>query len=450
MMITKKSLPRRAVLRGLGATVALPLLDGMVPALTATAKTAANPVRRLGVVYVPNGMNMQRWTPTAEGAAFALTPTLEPLRPFRDRMVVVSGLDSREALPHPGEGGGAHSRSQGTFLTCVQVKRTEGSDVRAGMSMDQMVAKHLEQETQLGSLELALEPVDLVGSCDVGYACAYTGTLAWRGPTTPLPMEMDPRAVFERLFGASDSTDPRARRARLEKDRSILDALSGEVNRFQTGLGPRDRAKVTEYLDAIRDVERRIHKAEQQSAQELPLVGRPVGIPKTFEEHANLMFDLLVLAYQTDLTRVATYLVGRELSGRTYPEIGVPESHHPVSHHGNNPIQLEKQARINVFHTQIFARFLEKMASTPDGDGSLLDHSMLIYGGGMSNSNEHDPRNLPLLLVGGGAGSVKGGRHLRFKDRPLADLHLTVLEKMQMPMERFGDSTGRIELLSEI
>lgn len=450
MMITKKAIPRRTVLRGFGASLALPLLDSMVPALTAMAKTAASPVRRLGVVYVPNGMNMQHWTPAAEGSAFELTQTMTPLAPFRDRMIVVSGLDSKEALPRPGEGGGAHSRSQSTFMTCVQVKRTEGSDVRAGMSMDQIVARELAQQTQLASLELALEPVDLVGSCDVGYACAYTGTLAWRSATTPLPMEIDPRAAFERLFGASDSTDPRARRARLEKDRSILDALTEEVARFQQRLGQRDRAKVTEYLEAIRDAERRIQKAEEQSAEELPLVDRPAGVPKTFEEHATLMFDLLALAYQTDLTRVGTYLVGRELSGRTYPEIGVPDSYHPVSHHGNNPIQLEKQAKINLFHTTIFSRFLEKLDSTPDGDGSLLDHSMFIYGGGMSNSNEHDPRNLPLLLVGGGSGTIKGGRHLRFKERPLADLHLTVLEKMGVPMERFGDSTGKIELLSDV
>jgi hypothetical protein len=450
-MIFKTHLPRRTFLRGLGATIALPLLDGMVPAFAAARNTAAKAAPRLGVFYLPNGMNMARWIPKTEGASFELSPILEPLAPFRDQLLVLSGMCNKEADAVPGEGGGDHSRGQAAFLTGVHAKKTQGADVRVGMSMDQIAARELGQQTQLASLELALEANDLVGGCEVGLACAYTGTIAWRSATTPLPMEVDPRAVFERLFGASHSTDPGARLQRLKKDRSILDSIAEDLNRFHITLTPIDRTKVDEYLDSIRDIERRIQKAEEQSGRELPAVTQPAGIPGTFEEHYKIMLDLLALAFQTDLTRVATFLVGREQSTRSYPEIGVPDPHHPVSHHQNRPEQLEKLAKINIFHMRLFAQFVEKLRATPDGDGSLLDNVILLYGAGLSNSDVHLHHDLPVMVVGGGAGQLKGGRHIRTPEHtPLANLHLTLLDKMGVRIENLGDSTGRLELVSGV
>ena len=365
MIITKKYLPRRTVLRGLGAAIALPLLDGMVPAFAALRNTAAKPVRRFGAVYVGNGMNMPQWTPAASDT-LQLSPTLQPLAPFQNRLIVVSGLDNKEG---EGTDGGPHPRMQTSWLTGTRAKKTEGVDIRAGTSMDQIVAKEFGKETQLASLELATESVDLLGTCFLGYSCAYNNTISWRTPTMPLPMENNPRAVFERLFGASDSTDASARLAHVQKTRSILDSVTQEVSHFQRKIGPRDRTKLTEYLEAVRDAERRIQKAEEQVARELPVVDQPMGIPNTFEEHAKLMYDLLALAYQTDLTRVSTFLMVREASVRSYPEIGIPDSHHPLSHHQNNPEKLAKQAKLNAFHIRMFADFLERMQSTPDGDG---------------------------------------------------------------------------------
>ena len=444
MMITKKAIPRRTVLRGIGASLALPLLDGMVPAFAALRNTPANPVRRLGVVYVPNGMAMRNWTPAAEGTAFELTPILEPLAPFRDRMLVVSGLN---AVP---SNAGVHASASTRFLTGVTPARTE-SDLQAGVSMDQLVAKALGQDTQLASLELALDARDVSGSCDVGFSCAYTNTIAWRSATTPLPMENNPRAVFERLFGDGGTTDPTARLARIQKERSILDSVTEKVADLQRGLGASDRGKISEYLEAVRDLERRIQKAEEQGARELPEVEQPAGIPASYEEHAKLMFDLQVLAYQTDLTRVTTFMLGRELSGRTYAQIGVPDSHHPTSHHRNDPELYAKITQINTYHVSLFAYLLEKLRSTPDGDGSLLDHMMLLYGAGMSDSNRHDARNVPILLVGEGAGQLKGGRHIKYPDKtPLTNLHLTVMEKLGVPVESLSDSTGKLDLLSVI
>ena len=446
-LITKKSLPRRTVLRGLGATIALPLLDGMTPAFAAARESQA--VRRLGAIYVPNGMNIWQWTPEAEGAAFDLTPILQPLAPFRDQVVLLSGMANREADGLPGEGTGDHSRSQAAFLTGAHAKKTEGADIRAGVSVDQIVARELGRDTQLASLELGLESVPLAGGCEDAYSCAYSGTIAWRSATTPLPMEANPRAVFEQLFGSSESTDRATRLRRVQRDKSVLDAVGDELADLKRRLGVPDQRKLAEYVDAVRDIERRIQLAEAQIDRELPEVVRPRGIPETFGAHATLMFDLMALAYQTDLTRVCTFLMGREKSTRTYPEIGVPEPHHPVSHHQKQPEMMERLARINTYHIQMFAHLLEKLQSTQDGDGSLLDHVMIVYGAGMSNSDNHFHHDLPILVAGGGAGQITGGRHLRLPyDTPLANLHLTLIDKMGIPVERFGDSEGKIELLS--
>jgi hypothetical protein len=450
-IITKKSLPRRTFLRGLGVSVALPLLDGMIPAFAAIRDTPAKGAKRFGAFYVPNGVEMRAWTPAAEGSAFEVSPILSPLAPFRDQMFVLSGLADKVAVPLPGEGIGDHARASSTWLTGVRVKKTEGPDIRAGISVDQIAAQYLGKETQLGSLELALDSVEVLGACDAGYSCAYANTISWRTPTTPLPMENNPRAVFERLFGASDSTDSATRLARLSQDRSILDFVTGEVAGLKQSLGTPDRVKLTEYLEAVRDVERRIQTAEGQSSRELPVVDQPMGIPDTFQAHARIMFDLLALAYQSDLTRVGTFMYGKEVSGRSYPEIGVPDGHHACSHHQNDPVKLAKLAKINAFHMQQFAYFLDKLRNTPDGDGSLLDHSIFVYGSGISDGNIHFHLDLPTVLVGGGAGTLKGGRHLRFKDdTAIANLYVSVLDKLGMPVESFGDSTGKLEYLAGI
>ena len=452
MVITKKCLSRRTMLRGLGATIALPLLDGMVPAFTAVRATAAGPVKRLGAVYVPNGMSMPRWLPATEGR-LELTPILEPLAPVRDRVLLLSGMDNHEAKQLLNEGDGDHSRCQAAFLTGAHARKAAGKDttLHVGVSMDQLAARHLRADTQLASLELSLESNELVGQCEDGYGCAYSATLAWRDANTPLPMETNPRAVFEHLFGAVGSTESEARLRALRRDRSILDSVSEELTDLQRVLGRGDRSKLGGYLESVRDIERRIQIAETQSDRELPEVVQPAGIPANFEDYANVMFDLMLVAYQADLTRVCTFLFGREKSVRTYPEIGVAEPHHPVSHHRQNPEQLEKLAKINTFHMQIFGRFLEKLRATDDGDGSLLDQSMIVYGAGMSNSNAHEPTDLPIVLAGGGAGLVKGGRHVRLPtETPLANLHLTVLDKMGIPAEQLGNSTGEVAVLSDV
>ena len=433
MIITKKTIPRRTVLRGLGASLALPLLDGMVPALAATRTTSANPVRRLGAVYVPNGMMMNHWTPTTEGTSFDFPRILKPLESHRDTIRVLSGM-------HGVGGQGPHARSATRFLTGVSAQPDNGSNLRAGPSMDQIAARVLSRETQLGSLELALDGRDFAGSCDDGFSCAYTNTISWSNETTPLPMENNPRMVFERLFGDSGTTDKAIRKDRLRKDASLLDSVMERANDLARKLGSRDQAKLTQYLDAVRDIERRIQMAEAQSDRELPVIAQPAGIPGTMEEHAGLMFDLLALAYETDLTRVGTLMMGREITGRTYAEIGVPDAHHPISHHQKDPVKLEKLTRINEFHTTLFARFLERLSETPDGEGSLLDHSMIIYGAGMADSNAHASEDLPVLLAGGGAGT--GDRHIRYVDTPFPNLHLSLLDRMGIPIESLGNSTG--------
>ena len=444
MIITKNSIPRRTVLRGLGATVALPLLDSMVPAFAAAQHSALTPARRLGVVYVPNGMAMKAWTPATEGAGFEITRILKPMEAYRDRMLVLTGLNGVAS------NAGVHASASTRFLTGVTPARTE-SDLRAETSLDQIVARELGRETQLGSLELALDAHDVFGSCDIGFSCQYTSTIAWRDAMTPLPMETNPRAVFERLFGDTGTTDPAVRLTRIRKDRSLLDAVTDRVAELNRDVGSGDRAKLEQYLDAVRDVERRIQMAEAQSGRDLPEVDQPAGVPGSYEEHAKLMFDMQVLAYQTDLTRVITFMMGRELSGRTYAEIGVPDSHHPTSHHRDDPVLYEKITKINEFHTSLFGHYLETLASTPDGDGSLLDHMLLLYGAGMSDSNQHRSTGLPLVLFGGGSGTVKGDRHLTFPEgTPASNFHLTMLDKMGIPVEQMGNSTGKLELLTDV
>ena len=438
MIITKKAIPRRTMLRGLGASLALPLFDGMVPALTALSETAAAPVRRLGIVYVPNGMMMDHWTPATEGTGFDFPAILQPLERFRDRIQVLSGMHGVDAE-------GPHARASTRFLTGVASQRDDGSNLKAGISMDQIAGRVLGRETQLATLELAIDGRDFAGSCDEGFSCAYTNTISWANETTPLPMENNPRAVFERLFGDSGSTDPAVRKARLEKDASLLDSVTDRARALSRQLGSTDQAKLDQYLEAVRDIERRIQMAEAQSDREIPVVDQPAGIPDTFGEHSRMMFDLLALAYETDLTRVATFMMGREITGRTYAEIGVPDAHHPISHHQRDPVKLEKLKKINLYHAELFAEFIARLDSTPDGDGTLLDHSMIVYGAGMADSNSHYSGNLPILLACGGAGT--GGRHMQYAaDTPLANLHLSLLDKMGVPIETLGDSTGRLPL----
>ena len=446
MIITKRCIPRRTVLRGLGATLALPWLDSMVPALTALAKTTL-PARRLGVFYVPNGMSMGYWSPKAEGALQDLPPTLQTLQTLKDQVLLIGGLADDSASKV--KGAGAHSRSSGTFLNCVPFQAITDANVVAGTTMDQLIAKEFSKETQIASLELGLESATILGACD-GSSCALTNTISWSTPTTPLPIENDPRALFERLFGLSGSTDPAARARRDRRNRSMLDVLTEQVARLSATLGVGDRAKIDEYLTAIRDVERRIQKAEQQNARELPVVDQPMGIPTDYGEHATLMLDLLALAYQTDLTRVSTFMLAREVSSRAYPEIGVSDSHHPLSHHANEAAKLERLHTINEYHFRQFARFIEKLAKLPEGDGTMLDHSLFLYGAGISDSNQHSYVDLPLAIVGGKSVGIKGGRHVRYPaGTPLANLHITLLDKLGLHVEKFGDSTGPLDNIAE-
>ena len=449
MIVTRKAISRRTVLRGIGTAVALPLLDAMVPALTAAADTVAKAPRRLGVVYHPNGVIYENWVPRGVGREFELSPILKPLEPFRNQLIVVTGLSSHpaEAL---GDGGGDHSRATGSYLTGVHVKKSD-SVVENNVSMDQIAAKFLEHDTQLSSLQLTVDDNSLVGSCDVGYSCAYSSTLSWLTPTLPLMAENNPRVVFERLFGSSDSTDARVRASRLRQDRSILDSVTARVRQLQQTLGRTDNTKVNDYLESLRDVERRIQKAEEQSAKSGPQVDQPAGVPGEFEPHVQLLYDLQLLAYQSDLTRVITFMYGREQTGRPYPQIGIPEPHHSLTHHQNDPVKMQRCTTIQTYHVKLFADYLQKLRATPDGDGTLLDHVTLLYGSGISNSDRHTHGPLPTLLLGGGSGTIKGGRHLVYPaDTPLTNLQLTLLNKMGVPAETLGDSTGQFKELSEL
>lgn len=441
MILTRKSLPRRTLLRGLGTTLALPLLDAMVPAMTALAASPARPVRRLGFVYMPMGAHIPDWTPPKDNLA-ELSPILQSMKPFVDQLTVLTNMELKNAYP------GTHATSNAAFLSAAKAKWTESSDYHLGTTVDQVAAKQLGMETRLPSLELAMDLLTTVGQCDNGYACVYQNNLSWSSPTTPLPSEAHPRIVFERLFGEGGSTSERL--SELRKNASLLDSVNESIAGLQKKLGPGDRNKVSQYLDTVREVERRIQKAEAEVADSrLPDLDRPVGVPVSYAEHAKLMFDLQVLALQTDVTRVITFQLARETSTRTYPEIGVSEAHHPLTHNGGDPEKLAKVARINAFHVSLFAYFLSKLKEIKDGDGTLLDHSAILYGSGMGNPDIHDHVNLP-ILVAGGAGKLKGGRHIRYAEpTPLANLHLTLLDKVGVRLDSFADSEGKIKGLFE-
>ena len=439
MAFLTKSLPRRTVLRGLGATMALPFLDAMLPAFSIRGLAAAKPVHRFQTFYVPNGMAMEYWLPKGEGTAFELSPILEPLAPFREQMLVLSGLKANWNYIHAG--------ASGSFLTgTVRGGRNE-IEIIADVSVDQLLARHFAGETQVASLELSMDAPANAGACTGILSCVYTHTLSWRSPTQPLPMEWNPRAVFERLFGDSGSTNRAARDARLRQHKSILDSVTEKLASLKSELGPQDQTKVDQYADAVRDVERRIEKAEQQSGLELPALEQPQGAPPVFEDHLALMLDLQLLAFQSDLTRVISFMLGKEQSARPYPQIGVPEAHHPLSHHNDVPELIAHMSKINRYHTQLFSTYLERLRATPDGDGSLLDHTTILYGSGISNSTRHSGDNLPLLVMGGGAGTLKGGRHLTYSGKPtMANLLVTLMDKMDVPVERVGGSTGKLPL----
>ena len=443
MIITKKALPRRTFLRGMGTTLALPLLDAMVPSMTALAATAAQPVRRLGFVYIPMGAHMPRWTPPGEGKLGELSPILKPLAKVADQLTVVTNLELKNAYP------GTHATSNSSFLSAATAKWTESNDYYLGTTVDQIAAQHIGRETRLPSLELAMDLLTTVGQCDNGYACVYQNNLSWSSPTTPLPAEAHPRVAFERLFG--DGGTSAERLSELRKSASLLDWVKEDIARLQKKLGPGDRGRVNEYLDTVREVERRIQKAEASTADS-PLrdLDRPVGVPAAYGDHARLMFDLQVLALQGDVTRVITFQLARETSNRSYPEIGITEAHHPLTHNNGNQEMLAKVAKINEVHVSLFAYFLEKLQATPDGDGTLLDHSLYLYGSGMSNGDKHDHVNLPVLVAGGGAGALKGGRHLRYaQPAPLANLHLSLLDRAGVRLDSFADSNGRIKEIVE-
>ncbi|HYZ86357.1 MAG TPA: DUF1552 domain-containing protein [Bryobacteraceae bacterium] len=444
MIITKTALPRRTFLRGLGTTIALPLLDAMVPALTAQSATAAAPVRRLGFVYMPMGAHMPQWTPPGTGKLVELSPILKSLAPVVDHITVLSGMELRNAYP------GTHATSNAAFLSAAKAKWTESTDYHLGTTVDQVAAQHLGKETRLPSLELAMDLLTTVGQCDNGYACVYQNNLSWSTPTTPLPAEAHPRVAFERLFGEGGTAAERM--AELRKSSSLLDWVRTDIARLQQKLGPSDRTKVSNYLDSVREVERRIQKAETETADpKLADLDRPIGVPAAYADHARLMFDLQVLAYQGDVTRVITFQLARETSTRTYPEIGVPDPHHPLTHNGGDPEKLERVAKINAFHVSLFAYYLEKLKATPDGDGSLLDHSLILYGSGMGNADVHDHVNLPILVAGRGSGQMKGGRHIQYPEpTPLANLHLTLLDKAGVRLHSFADSKGKVEELLSV
>jgi len=443
MFLTKKAIPRRTFLKSGRAVLALPLLDAMIPAATMWAQTPAKPVRRLGFVFIPMGCDQARWTPPLSlqnpGKLDELSPILSPLGPVKDLVTVITNTRLQNAYP------GTHDTSNASFLSAAPAKHTESSDYHLGITVDQIVAGEMGRQTQLASLQLAMDLNPLAGVCNNGYACVYQNCLSWSSPTTPLPSEAHPRVVFERLFGEGGSAA--TRKAALQDRASLLDSFTGDIAKLKQRVGARDRARVDQYLDSVRQVEREIERAEKSVAEDkIPDVDRPVGVPAAFADHAKLMFDLQILAFQADITRVVTFQLTREQSNRTYPEIGVADPHHPTSHHGGDPEKLAKIAKINTFHVSLFSDFLQRMKATPDGDGSLLDHSVYLYGSGMGNSSVHDHENLPILVAGGTAAGLKGGRHIRYeKGTNLANLHLTLLDRVGVHLDSFMDSTGKVE-----
>ncbi len=436
---TGKALPRRTLLKGVGASLALPFLDSMFPAFGLRGQSAPSPVHRFQTFYVPNGMAMEYWSPTSEGRDFGLTPILEPLEPFRDQMLVLSGIRANWVQIHAG--------ASGSFLTGIpQGGRTE-TEIVADVSMDQLLAREFGRETQLASLELSMDASANAGACSSNLSCVYTHTLSWRGPTQPLPTEYNPRAVFERLFGDAGSTDRAVREVRLRQQQSILDSVTDKIGALSRQIGAQDQIKVEQYTEAIRDVERRIQRAEEQIDMELPSLEQPEGAPAVFEDHLELMFDLKILALQTDLTRVISFMIGKEQSPRPYPQIDVPDAHHPLSHHNNQPELVQRMSRINRYHTQLFSQYLAKLREIPDVDGTLLDNMTILYGSGISNSTRHSGQNLPLLVMGGGAGTLRGGQHLVYADEPgMANLLVTLMDKMGVPVDRIGASTGALQI----
>ena len=440
MTFMHKALPRRTVLRGLGATLALPLLDAMAPAsMSAAARAVRKPAHRFQAFYVPNGMAMEYWTPQTEGTDFELPSILEPLAPYRDQTIVLSGLRSSWNYIHAG--------ASGSFLTGTTRGGRNEIEIIADVSMDQLLARHFARETQVASLEVAMDRPNNAGACTGNLSCVYTHTISWRSPTQPLPMEWNPRAVFETIFGDSGSTERSAREARLRQHKSLLDAVTGKLADLKRELGPTDQVKIDEYTESVRDVERRIERAEEQSDLELPEIRQPQGAPPRFEDHLELMLDLQLLAFQSDLTRVNTFMIGKEQSPRAYPQIGVPEAHHPLSHHNNLPDLIAHMSKINRYHVSLFASYVEKLRATPDGDGNLLDHTTILYGSGLSNSTRHAGDNLPLLLVGGGAGRLPSGRHIRYGNEPSqANLLVTLMDKLGVPVDRIGGSSGPLPL----
>jgi hypothetical protein len=443
MIVKKIALPRRTFLIGTGVALALPLLDAMVPSLTAVADTPANParLRRLGFVYMPMGCDSTRWTPPGKDVLDELSPSLSPLAPVKEKIAVIANLELRNAYP------GTHATSNSSFLSAAKAKRTESTDYYLGTTVDQIAAREIGGDTQLPSLELSMDMLSVVGQCDNGYACVYQNNLSWSSPTTPLPAEAHPRIVFENLFGEEGSTAER--RAALRKRASLLDSVVEEFNRLQNTLGPGDRHRVGQFLESVRDVERRIQKAEAAARDNpQPDLDRPLGVPASYADHARLMFDLQLLALQGNITRVVTFQLARETSNRTYPEIGVPDPHHLLTHHGNDPEKIAKVAKINRFHVSLFAEFLLKLAATPEGNGSLLDHVLYLYGSGMGNPNVHDHVNLPIIVAGGAAGNMRGGRHIQYQQAtPLANLHLTLLDKVGVHLDSFADSDGKLDEL---
>src|SRR5688572_3125025 len=438
MFLTKKAIPRRTLLKSGGAALALPLLDAMIPAATAWAQTAAKPVRRLGFVFIPMGCDQARWTPLGQGKLGELSPILAPLEPVKNHVTVLTNMRLQNAYP------GTHDTSNASFLSAAPAKHTESSDYYLGITVDQIAAKEMGRDTQLASLQLAMDLTPLAGVCNNGYACVYQNCLSWSSPTTPLPSEAHPRVVFERLFG--EGGDAATRRAALRDRASLLDAFTGDIARLKQRVGVPDRVRVDQYLDSVREIERQIQRAEAGVMDNtMPDLDRPVGVPAAFADHAKLMFDLQILAFQADITRVISFQMTRELSNRTYPEIGVADAHHPTSHHGNDPEKIEKISKINTFHVSLFAEFLERMKATPDGDGSLLDHTVYLYGSGMGNPSLHDHENLPILVSGGAATGLKGGQHIKYdKGTPLANLHLTLLDRVGVRLDSFADSDGKI------